>query len=59
MKRELSKNLLKAKKAYQNKEYLEAYNLYKNEYDENPEQFNIWDKRFFSWSIYRTFVKRI
>lgn len=57
MKRELSKNLLKAKKAYQNKEYLEAYNLYKNEYDENPEQFNIWDKRFFSWSIYRTFVK--
>ena len=54
---ETRKKLAKAKKLYQSKEYGEAFEIYEKEYDENPEKFTIWDKRFYCWTIYYLHIK--
>lgn len=54
---ETRKELAKAKKLYQSKKYDESIEIYEKEYGENPEKFNIWDKRFYSWAIYHLHIK--
>ena len=54
---ETRKELAKAKKLYQSKKYDESIDIYEKEYDENPDKFTIWDKRFYSWAIYHLNIK--
>lgn len=54
---ETRKELATAKKLYQSKKYDESIEIYEKEYGKNPEKFNIWDKRFYSWAIYHLHIK--
>lgn len=57
MSEDIKKDLAQAKKNYQDKNYQEAKDLYETLYDEKPEAFTIWDKRFYSWALYQLYVK--
>ena len=57
MSENIKKDLAQAKKSYQSKKYEEAKELYESLYIEHPDAFNIWDKRFYSWSLYQLYVK--
>ncbi len=57
MTKEIRNELSEAKKQYDAKNYLEAYEIYERNYLEKPEEFNKWDKIFYSWSIYQLYVK--
>ena len=57
MSENIKKDLAQAKKNYQAKKYEEAKDLYETHYLEDPEAFNVWDKRFYSWSLYQLYVK--
>ena len=54
---ETRKELAKAKKLYQSKKYDESIEIYEKEYDENPDKFTIWDKRFYCWTIYYLHIR--
>ena len=51
--------LMRAKKLYQSKKFEDSYELYSKLYEENPEAFGLWDKRFFAWAIYRVYAIEI
>ncbi len=57
MSENIKKDLAQAKKKYQSKKYEEAKDLYESLYMQNPEAFNIWDKRFYSWALYQLYIK--
>ena len=54
---DIKKQLAQAKKNYQNKDYEGAKDLYETLYNQKPESFTIWDKRFYSWALYQLYVK--
>lgn len=54
---DIKKQLAQAKKNYQNKDYEDAKDLYETLYNQKPESFTIWDKRFYSWALYQLYVK--
>lgn len=51
------KDLKLAKASYQKKNYDEALKSYEILYEEFGDEFNIWDKRFYAWSIYQVNIK--
>ncbi len=57
MSEDIKKDLAQAKKNYQDKNYEDAKNLYETLYEEKPEAFTLWDKRFYSWALYQLYVK--
>ena len=57
MTKEIRKELVEAKKLYQDKKYEEALSIYEKHYDENPEVLNDWDKIFYCWSLYQLYIK--
>lgn len=57
MTKEIRKELIEAKKAYQSKKYEDALTIYEKHYQENPEVLNNWDKIFYSWSLYQLYIK--
>lgn len=57
MSEDIKKDLAQAKKNYQSKNYVDAKETYEKVYDEKPEAFTIWDKRFYSWALYQLYVK--
>ncbi|WP_459537939.1 DUF7017 domain-containing protein, partial [Methanobrevibacter sp.] len=38
-------------------DYEDAKDLYETLYNQKPESFTIWDKRFYSWALYQLYVK--
>lgn len=50
---------MRAKNLYQSKKYEDSYELYSKLYEENPEDFGLWEKRFFAWAIYRVYAIEI
>ena len=46
-----------AKEKYQSKKYKEALEIYETQYSENSDEFNRWDRIFYSWAIYQIYVK--
>ncbi len=57
MSEDIKKTLIQAKKLYQNKKYKESKDLYESIYEDNQEAFDIWDKRFYCWALYQTYIK--
>lgn len=57
MSEEIKKELLDAKKLYKSKNYSEALEIYEKHYHENSEEYNKWDKIFYSWAIYQVYIK--
>lgn len=57
MTKEIRKNLSQAKKLYQSEKFKEALDIYEECYLENPEVFTRWNKIFYSWSLYRIYIK--
>ena len=57
MTKEIRKNLSQAKKLYQSEKFKEALDIYEECYLENPEIFTRWNKIFYSWSLYRIYIK--
>jgi len=57
MTEEIRKKLDEAKEVYRSKNYHEAHDMYQTLFSENSEDFNQWDKIFYSWSIYQLNVK--
>ena len=57
MSENIREDLELAKKNYRSKNYKEAEKIYKFHYNEHPDQLNIWDRRFYSWSLYYLYVK--
>ena len=54
---EIYDELSDAKNLYKSKEYNEALEKYEEIYSENPNEFDKWDKIYYSWSIYQVHVK--
>lgn len=54
---DIKKTLIQAKKLYQNKKYEESKDLYESIYEDNQDAFDIWDKRFYCWALYQTYIK--
>lgn len=54
---EIYDELLDAKNLYKSKEYDEALEKYEEIYLENSNEFDKWDKIYYSWSIYQVHVK--
>ncbi|WP_276955622.1 hypothetical protein [Methanobrevibacter woesei] len=57
MEEDIKTQLKKAKAIYQKKKHDEAEKIYKTAYDEDPEAFTIWDKRFYAWALYHLHIK--
>lgn len=57
MTKEIRKDLIKAKSLYKDKKYEESLTIYEKNYSENPEAFNEWDRIFYSWALYQSYVK--
>lgn len=57
MTKEIRKDLIKAKSLYKDKKYEESLTIYEKNYSENPEEFNEWDRIFYSWALYQAYVK--
>lgn len=57
MKEDIKTQLKKAKAIYQKKKHDEAEKIYKTAYDEDPEAFTIWDRRFYAWALYHLHIK--
>lgn len=57
MSEEIKKELLNAKKLYKSKNYSEALEIYEKHYPKNSDEFNKWDKIFYSWAIYQVYIK--
>lgn len=57
MTKEIRKDLIKAKSLYKDKKYEESLTIYEKNYSENPEEFNEWDRIFYSWALYQSYVK--
>lgn len=57
MTKEVKKELSEAKKLYQSKNYREALEIYEKSYAENSNEFNKWDKIFYSWALYQLYIK--
>lgn len=57
MSKDIKKELLDAKKLYKSKNYREALEIYEKHYPDNSEEFNKWDKIFYSWAIYQLYIK--
>ena len=57
MEEDIKTQLKKAKAIYQKKKHDEAEEIYKAAYDEDPEAFTIWDKRFYAWALYHLHIK--
>lgn len=57
MEEDVKTQLKKAKAIYQKKKHDEAEKIYKTAYDEDPEAFTIWDKRFYAWALYHLHIK--
>ena len=57
MEEDIKTQLKKAKAIYQKKNHDEAEKIYKTAYDEDPEAFTIWDKRFYAWALYHLHIK--
>lgn len=57
MTEEIRKKLDEAKEVYRSRNYHEAHDMYQTLFSENSEDFNQWDKIFYSWSIYQLNVK--
>ena len=57
MTKEIRKNLSQAKKLYQSNKFKEALTIYEECYLENPEVFTRWNKIFYTWSLYRIYIK--
>lgn len=54
---EIKNDLQEAKKQYKSKNYQEAYDIYEMQFSENQNEFNMWDKIFYAWSIYQLNIK--
>ena len=54
---DIKKTLIQAKKLYQNKKYEESKDLYESIYEDYQDAFDIWDKRFYCWALYQTYIK--
>ena len=57
MEEDIKTQLKKAKAIYQKKKHHEAEKIYKAAYDEDPEAFTIWDRRFYAWALYHLHIK--
>ena len=57
MEEDIKTQLKKAKAIYQKKKHDEAEKIYKTAYDEDPEAFTIWDRRFYAWALYHLHIK--
>lgn len=57
MEEDIKTQLKKAKAIYQKKKHDEAEKIYKAAYDEDPEAFTIWDRRFYAWALYHLHIK--
>lgn len=57
MTKEIRKDLIKAKSLYKDKKYEQSLTIYEKNYSENPEAFNEWDRIFYSWALYQSYVK--
>jgi len=57
MEEDIKTQLKKAKAIYQKKKHDEAEEIYKAAYDEDPEAFTIWDRRFYAWALYHLHIK--
>ncbi|WP_458453097.1 tetratricopeptide repeat protein [Methanobrevibacter sp.] len=57
MTKEIRKDLIKAKSLYKDKKYDESLAIYEKYYSENPEVFKEWDRIFYSWALYQSYVK--
>ena len=57
MEEDIKTQLKKAKAIYQKKKHDEAEKIYKTAYDEDPEAFTIWDRRFYVWALYHLHIK--
>lgn len=57
MSEDIKKNLSQAKKLYQSKKYEESKELFESSYEEDPKALDIWDRRFYSWALYRIYIK--
>lgn len=57
MEEDIKTQLKKAKAIYQKKKHDEAEKIYKTAYDEDPESFTIWDRRFYAWALYHLHIK--
>ena len=57
MTKEIRKNLSQARKLYQSEKFKEALAIYEECYLENREVFTRWNKIFYSWSLYRIYIK--
>lgn len=54
---DVKKQLGKAKKAYQSKDFETSNELYSKLYQEHGEDFTDWDNRFYAWALYQYHVK--
>lgn len=59
MEEDVKTQLKKAKTIYQKKKYDEAEKIYRAAYEEDPESFTIWDKKYYAWALYHLYIKNI
>ncbi len=57
MSENIKKDLSQAKRLYKSKKYEESKELFESVYAEDPEAFDIWDRRYYSWALYQVYIK--